>query len=191
MEHTGSLIRGQVVAWAARVRAEKTATALGETMEASTLVTLTADIVCAHLSNTTVASADVPTLIQSIYGALAAADQPAAAAPEPLIPAVSVRSSVKPAAITCLECGARMKVLKRHLTTHHKLTPAEYKARWSLNADYLLVAPDYAATRKELAIKIGLGRKTNGRKRPAKAPAKATGNVRAIKTRAAKATARG
>ena len=56
-------------------------------------------------------------------------------------------------------------MIKRHLTTDHGLTPAEYKARWNLNADYPLVAPEYAARRKELAIKIGLGRKPGtGRK---------------------------
>jgi predicted transcriptional regulator len=70
-----------------------------------------------------------------------------------------VRSSVKADAIACLECGAKMKMLKRHLSTDHGLSPAEYRARWNLAADYPMVAPDYAAKRKELAVKIGLGRK--------------------------------
>ena len=68
-------------------------------------------------------------------------------------------TSVKPDAVTCLECGERMKMLKRHLGTEHGLTPAEYRARWSLPADYPMVAPDYAAKRKELAVRIGLGRR--------------------------------
>jgi predicted transcriptional regulator len=74
-------------------------------------------------------------------------------------PAVSIRSSVKQDAITCLECGQKLKMLKRHLNTDHGLTPIEYKARWGLSADYPLVAPAYAAKRKELALRIGLGRK--------------------------------
>jgi predicted transcriptional regulator len=74
-------------------------------------------------------------------------------------PAVSVRSSVKADAIACLECGAKMKMLKRHLSTDHGLIPPNTAARWNLAADYPMVAPDYAAKRKELAVKIGLGRK--------------------------------
>ena len=118
-----------------------------------------ADIVSAHVSNNSVAAADLPGLIQAVYASLAALGQ----APEPVVaelkPAVSVRTSVKPDAVTCLECGARMKMLKRHLGTEHDLTPTEYRTRWSLPADYPMVAPDYAAKRKELAVRIGLGRK--------------------------------
>ena len=93
-------------------------------------------------------------------------------APEPLeeklIPAVSIRASVKPDAVTCLDCGAKMKMLKRHLGTEHGMTPAEYRTRWNLPADYPMVAPEYAAKRKELAVRIGLGRKP-GQKPMAKA----------------------
>jgi predicted transcriptional regulator len=97
-------------------------------------------------------------LIQSVYTSLAGLGQ-APAPVEKREPAVSVRSSVKADAITCLECGAKMKMLKRHLSTDHGLSPAEYRTRWHLAADYPMVAPDYAAKRKELAVKIGLGRK--------------------------------
>ena len=79
-------------------------------------------------------------------------------------PAVSIRSSVKPDYVVCLECGKKMKMLKRHLSTDPGLTTDEYRARWGLNADYPLVAPNYAKTRRELAKKIGLGRKP-GQKR--------------------------
>jgi predicted transcriptional regulator len=82
-----------------------------------------------------------------------------------------VRSSVKADAIACLECGAKMKMLKRHLSTDHGLTPAEYRSRWNLAADYPMVAPDYAAKRKELAVKIGLGRKPKAVVETASAPA--------------------
>jgi len=134
-------------------------------MNSELLVTLTSDVVSAHVSNNTLDAAELPKLIQTVYGALAAAGQPAEVEPTPLTPAVSVRSSVKPDAITCLECGARFKMLKRHLGTDHNLTPAEYRVRWGLVSDYPLVAPNYAETRKQLALKIGLGRNTKGRKK--------------------------
>ena len=125
-----------------------------------TLITLTSDIVAAHVSNNDVAVSDVPALITTVFGALAGLGQ---AAPEvaaaPMKPAVSVRSSVKPDAITCLDCGAEFKMLKRHLMTNHGLTTSDYRARWNLSGDYPLVAPNYAETRRELAKKIGLGRK--------------------------------
>ena len=118
-----------------------------------------ADIVSAHVSNNSVSANDLPGLIQSVYASLAALGQ----APEPvagkLTPAVSVRASVKSDAIACLECGAKFKMLKRHLGTDHGMTPAEYRARWNLPADYPMVAPAYAEKRRELAKKIGLGRK--------------------------------
>ncbi|MBS0475756.1 MAG: MucR family transcriptional regulator [Proteobacteria bacterium] len=128
-------------------------------MENEALLDHVADIVSAHVSNNAVAAADLPGLIQAVYASLAALGQ----APEPAVaelkPAVSVRASVKPDAVTCLECGEKMTMLKRHLSTEHDLTPAEYRTRWSLPADYPMVAPDYAAKRKELAVRIGLGRK--------------------------------
>ena len=124
-----------------------------------TLITLTSDIVAAHVSNNSVAVEDVPALITNIYGALAALGQ-AAAAPAPTPePAVSIRASIKPDYIVCLEDGKKLKMLKRHLMTHYNLTPDQYRARWGLAADYPMVSPNYAEKRRELAIKIGLGRK--------------------------------
>ncbi len=124
-----------------------------------TLITLTADIVSAHVSNNSVAVNDLPTLIQNVHGALTGlggrAEEPAAK-PEP---AVSVRSSVKPDYIVCLEDGKKLKMLKRHLMTHYSMTPDEYRQKWSLNADYPMVAPNYAEQRRSLAKKIGLGTK--------------------------------
>ena len=130
-----------------------------------TLITLTSDIVAAHVSNNSVAVDEVPTLIANVYGALAGLGQAAAAPePEPLKPAVSVRASVKPDKIVCLDCGAEMKMLKRHLMTHHGMTPEDYRARWNLAANYPLVAPNYAETRRDLAKKIGLGRKPGAKR---------------------------
>lgn len=118
-----------------------------------------ADIVSAHVSNNSVSAADLPGLIQSVYASLAALGQAREPVEEKLTPAVSVRASVKPDAVTCLDCGAKFKMLKRHLSTDHEMTPAEYRQRWNLPSDYPMVAPEYAAMRGELAKKIGLGRK--------------------------------
>ena len=128
-----------------------------------TLITLTSDIVAAHVSNNSVGVDDVPALIQNVYGALAGLG----AAPQTEVkpePAVSVRASVKNDHIVCLEDGKKMKMLKRHLMTDHGMTPDEYRARWGLPSDYPMVAPDYAEKRRDLAKKIGLGRKP-GQKR--------------------------
>jgi predicted transcriptional regulator len=124
-----------------------------------TLITLTADIVAAHVSNNSVAVNDLPTLISNVHNALNGLgnkpEEPQAR-PEP---AVSIRSSVKPDYITCLEDGKKLKMLKRHLMTHYQMTPEQYRAKWNLPADYPMVAPNYAEQRRTLAKKIGLGTK--------------------------------
>ena len=129
-----------------------------ETDMSETLITLTSDIVAAHVSNNNVAVEDVPVLITTVYHALAGLGDPAPVAEEKPEPAVSIRSSVKKDHLVCLEDGKKMKMLKRHLMTEHGMTPDEYRARWGLGSDYPMVAPDYADTRRDLAKKIGLGR---------------------------------
>ena len=129
-----------------------------------TLITLTSDIVAAHVSNNGVAVEDVPTLIVNVYGALASLGHAAPAVEALPEPAVSIRASIKPDYIVCLEDGKKLKMLKRHLMTHYNLTPDQYRARWGLSSDYPMVAPNYAEKRRELAKKIGLGRKP-GQKR--------------------------
>jgi predicted transcriptional regulator len=124
-----------------------------------TLLTLTADIVAAHVSNNSVAVNDLPNLIQNVHQALQGISTSAPATEEKPQPAVSVRSSVKPDYITCLECGQKQKMLKRHLSTAHGQTPAEYRQRFGLAADYPMVAPNYAEQRRTLAKSIGLGTK--------------------------------
>ena len=124
---------------------------------AETLITLTADIVSAHVSNNSVAVNDLPLLIQNVFnalGGLGALPEESAAKPEP---AVSIRSSVKPDFIVCLEDGKKLKMLKRHLMTHYQMTPDQYRQKWGLAADYPMVAPNYAEQRRTLAKKIGLG----------------------------------
>lgn len=123
------------------------------------LITLTSDIVAAHVSNNNVSVDEVPTLIANVYSALSGLGGPVEAAPTRPDPAVSVRSSVKKDHLVCLDCGKKMKMLKRHLSTEHAMTPEDYRTRWDLPADYPMVAPDYADTRRDLAVKIGLGRK--------------------------------
>ena len=122
-----------------------------------TLITLTADIVSAHVSNNNVAVGEVSGLIQNVHGALTQLGQTAPAPAEKQEPAVSVRSSIKPDYIVCLEDGKKLKMLKRHLMTHYAMTPDQYRAKWNLPADYPMVAPAYAEQRRMLAKKIGLG----------------------------------
>ena len=135
-----------------------------------TLITLTSDIVAAHVGNNSVGVGELPELIGNVYTALAGLGAPDAEPEAPPSPAVPIRSSVKRDKIICLEDGMQLKMLKRHLMTHHGMTPAEYRQRWGLPADYPMVAPDYTETRRDLAKKIGLGRKP-GTKMPPKANA--------------------
>ncbi|MGF7168391.1 putative transcriptional regulator [Sphingobium xanthum] len=121
------------------------------------LVTLTSDIVAAHVSNNSVAVSDLPLLIQNVYGALSGLQKEATPAQPKPEPAVSIRASVKPDYIVCLEDGKKLKMLKRHLMTHYQMTPDDYRAKWGLPADYPMVAPNYAEQRRTLAKKIGLG----------------------------------
>ena len=129
-----------------------------------TLITLTSDIVAAHVSNNSVSVDAVPTLISNVYAALSDLGGAGLAEEGRSEPAVPVRRSVKKDHIVCLDCGRKMKMLKRHLSTEHDMTPEEYRHRWDLPSDYPMVAPDYADTRRDLAKKIGLGRKP-GQKR--------------------------
>lgn len=124
-----------------------------------TLVTLTADIVSAHVSNNSVSVSDLATLIANVHGALSGLGGTTPVVEEKQEPAVSVRASIKPDFIVCLEDGKKLKMLKRHLMTHYQMTPEQYRAKWNLPADYPMVAPNYAEQRRSLAKKIGLGTK--------------------------------
>lgn len=128
-------------------------------VERETLIALTSDIVAAHVSNNSVAVGDLPLLISNVYTALAGLNEPVVVDEVRPEPAVSIRASVKNDYIVCLEDGKKLKMLKRHLMTRYNMTPEEYRTRWNLPADYPMVAPAYAETRRDLAKKIGLGRK--------------------------------
>ncbi len=123
------------------------------------LLSLTADIVSSHVSNNSVAVSDLPGLIGNVYAALSGLGNTAAPEKVQQEPAVSVRSSVRPDYIVCLEDGKKLKMLKRHLMTSYGLTPDAYRTKWNLPADYPMVAPSYAERRRSLAIRIGLGNK--------------------------------
>ncbi len=134
---------------------------------ANELLALTTDIVASHVSNNTVAIGDLQQLIQQVYSALATVGVATAAAASRPQPAVPIKKSVSPDYIICLEDGKKLKMLKRHLKTRYNMTPEEYRERWSLPADYPMVAPRYAQQRSELAKKIGLGTKRRKRRRKA------------------------
>ncbi len=130
---------------------------MSEIEQSGELVDLTAKIVEAHVLNNALAVADLPGLIATVRAALAAIGTEGGAPKGE--PAVSIKKSVRPGYIVCLEDGEKYKTLKRHLRTAHELTPDAYRERWGLAWDYPLVAPKYAEVRSELAKKIGLGRK--------------------------------
>jgi predicted transcriptional regulator len=123
------------------------------------MVTLTADIVAAHVSHNMVEIDEIGSLIEGVYAALSGLAVPVSSAPASLVPAVSVRASVRPDYIICLEDGKKLKMLKRYLMTHYQMTPDEYRAKWGLPPDYPMVAASHAAQRRALAHRIGLGRK--------------------------------
>jgi predicted transcriptional regulator len=122
-----------------------------------------AEIVSAYLRKNHVSADQLTSTITAVYAALAGLGRPA----EPVVsltPAVPVRRSVRPDQIVCLECGRSGKTMRRHLAAVHGITADEYRSRWSLAADYPMVAPDYAAQRSEFAKSIGLGARGRGRK---------------------------
>lgn len=124
------------------------------------LIELSSEIVAAYVGHNALSVTDLPKLIADVYAALKGlGDQAAPSDVEPPKPAVPVRRSVLPDHIVCLEDGKKFKSLKRHLMTHHQLTPQQYREKWGLPADYPMVAPNYSATRSSLAKTSGLGRK--------------------------------
>jgi predicted transcriptional regulator len=143
---------------------------MSEQLEQTTLAELTAEIVSAYVAHNTVAISDVPQLIGSVAGRLAvleAEEAESAAAAQKPVPAVPVRRSIAKDHLVCLLCGQPQKLLKRHLTTAHDLTPADYREMFELKAEYPMIAPAYKALRSAIAKKIGLGH-------PKKAPARRT-----------------
>ena len=139
---------------------------MADQTQTNELLALTTDIVSSHVSNNSVQGGELPQLIQNVFSALATAGSGGAvgSSPRPQ-PAVSIKKSVRPDFIICLEDGKKLKMLKRHIKTRYNMTPEEYRERWGLASDYPMVAPNYAAQRSELAKKIGLGTKRRRRRR--------------------------
>jgi len=128
-------------------------------------IELTADIVSAYVSNNTVPASDIPSLINQVHLALLrVSGGQIETRPEPLKPAISVKRSIMPDYIVCLEDGKKFKSLKRHLRTQYSMTPDQYREKWGLAADYPMVAPNYAAARSQLAKQMGLGQQRSRRK---------------------------
>ncbi len=141
-----------------------------ENKKPESLVALTGSIVAAYVSNNKIPVSELPDLIRSVHESFARAGQ--SAAPETqesgMRPAVSIKKSITPDYLICMEDGIKLKMLKRHLRTHYGLTPQQYREKWGLPPDYPMVAPNYAAKRSMLAKEIGLGAKRGGgrRKKP-------------------------
>ncbi len=143
-----------------------TQTPEGSAPKTDELLKLTGDIVAAYVSNNPIPVADVPAMIKSVHATLGGLATPSATdnanAPKPV---VSVKRSVTPDYIVCLEDGKKLKMLKRYLRSNYNMTPEDYRAKWGLPADYPMVAPNYAAQRSEFAKRIGLGLSSTPRRR--------------------------
>ena len=127
-------------------------------------IELTADIVSAYVSNNSVSAGEIPALISQVHAALTrVSGGQSDATPEPLKPAISVKKSITPDYLVCLEDGKKFKSLKRHLRTQYSMTPEAYREKWALPPDYPMVAPNYAAARSQLAKQMGLGQQRRRR----------------------------
>ena len=139
---------------------------MNDATDNSSFIELAADIVSAYVSNNSVAASDLPSLIGDVHGALLRVSTGVTEVPaEAPKPAVSVKKSVTPDHIICLEDGKKFKSLKRHLRTQYNMSPEEYREKWGLPSDYPMVAPNYAAARSNLAKQMGLGQQRRRRGR--------------------------
>lgn len=140
-------------------------------MDKLELVTLTADIVSAHVSNNRVPVGEMANLLQRVHEALSSLGDAEPEQEKGKVPVVSVRASIKPDHIICMECGKKQKTLKRHLATAHGMTPEQYRADYGLPCEYPMTAPEYSQRRRAMAHTIGLGRKRTGKGAASGAPA--------------------
>lgn len=139
---------------------------MNEQLNKSELLLLTSEIVSAHVSHNTVSIDEVPNLIQSVFSCLSLiGSSPFSTRPARPEPAVSIKKSITPDYIVCLEDGKKLKMLKRHLKTSYNMSVEEYRERWGLPVDYPVVAPNYAKQRSMLAKNIGLGTRARTQKK--------------------------
>ena len=138
---------------------------MSDNLASANYIELAADIVSAYVSNNSVPSADLPSLINDVHLALVkvggSGSEAPAEAPKPAIP---IKKSISPDYIVCLEDGKKFKSLKRHLRTQYNMTPEQYRERWGLPSDYPMVAPNYAKARSQLAKDMGLGQQRRKRR---------------------------
>ena len=122
------------------------------------LIEMTAELVAAYVTKNHVRAAELPELISTVHASPAGLGSVPETKPEPakLVPPVSIKKSVTDDYLISLEDGQRYQSLKRHLA-RHGLTPAQYREKWGLPADYPVVAPSYSKKRSEMAKSIGLG----------------------------------
>ena len=137
---------------------------MSDTNSNGNFIELTAEIVSAYVSNNTVPAGEIASLINQVHAALSrVSGKQAEGSSEPLKPAISVKKSITPEFIVCLEDGKKFKSLKRHLRTQYNMTPEQYREKWGLSTDYPMVAPNYAAARSQLAKQMGLGQQRRRR----------------------------
>jgi predicted transcriptional regulator len=138
---------------------------MSENSSGGLFIELTASIVSAYVSNNAVQAQDLSSLINQVHTALTrVSGGHIETASEPLKPAISLKKSITPDYIVCLEDGKKFKSLKRHLRTQYSMTPEQYREKWGLAPDYPMVAPNYAAARSELAKQMGLGQQRRRRR---------------------------
>ena len=131
-----------------------------DSVQSSDIVDLTSEIICSYVANNSIPVDDLPKLIRDIHSTLVTISAPQQSRMlEPQKPAVPVKRSITPDYLICLEDGQKFKSLKRHLRSKYNLSPEEYRVKWQLPSDYPMVAPNYAAERSKLAMKMKLGQK--------------------------------
>lgn len=136
---------------------------MSEQTKTGEVLSLTTEIVAAHVANNSVPLDELPKLVRDVYQALRAVEGGTQAQEQRPTPAVPIKRSVMPDYIVCLDDGKKLRMLKRHLKTAFNMTPEEYREKWDLPADYPMVAPNYAKRRSRLAKQIGLGTRGRGR----------------------------
>jgi predicted transcriptional regulator len=130
-----------------------------KTIPQGDLLRMTTEMVSAYLGRNDISADRITDVINTVYGSLKGLDgAPVETKAEPQKPAVSIKKSIMPDYIVCLEDGKKLKMLKRHLRTMYNLSPDDYRAKWGLPPEYPMVAPNYAKQRSEFAKQIGLGR---------------------------------
>ncbi|MAS86746.1 MAG: MucR family transcriptional regulator [Micavibrio sp.] len=128
-------------------------------MSGNEILTLTTEIVSAHLANNNVNTDDIPALIRKVHETMLQLQHEKEIHGTTLTPSVPVKKSITPDYLICLDDGKQLKMLKRHLKTAYGMTPDDYRTKWNLPADYPMVAPNYAKKRSKLAKEIGLGKR--------------------------------